>query len=65
MASPDEGFTLLIVLANVAFDGADEFFHPEEGTAANTFGGDAREPAFNLIQPGRSGLTSSRRMREG
>jgi hypothetical protein len=52
MASPDEGFTLLVVLANVAFDGADEFFHPEEGTAANTFGGDAREPAFNLIQPG-------------
>ncbi len=52
---PDEGFGVMVMSPQVAFDRGFEFKLAAEGAASNSFGGQSREPALDQIDPGGAG----------
>jgi hypothetical protein len=49
----DKRFGLGVVVSDMFGDGGNEFAHSGEDAAADSFGGDVREEAFDDVQPGR------------
>jgi len=48
---PDEGFRVFVPGSKELVDGSDEISDAEESIAAQAFGGEFGEPAFNQVQP--------------
>src|SRR3954468_4214354 len=53
--NPVERWWIAVVRPDVVMDGADQVAHAAERAAPNAFAGDLGEPAFDLVEPRRTG----------